>query len=302
MAFTIGVRIYRISVRKKGSTDPLEIGPEGSPCDFLEYATDFVNRKVVPTTDVDAQRTWFFEPVKTNSIRTIHGYINYGTHGFESKFKDVETKEEKYQRQATDLEEIPLYFQIWVPSSSKTAFIAFQSFQGRSCIGQVQKSLSADFQKTYPDFFITFKVIAPASAIQDTAAVKSVTFLRPRKFADAADSYFLGKKVDEYHYETTIRAKKRGGMLATYKDLKTAMKPDEGGFVEFEGESYEGVKADVDIGKKRRVVGIYGSGIDAGLIDVTENIKKDKSGHPTLESISAEVDSLMEDFFDGIKT
>lgn len=302
MAFTIGIRIYRITIRKKGAKDALDLGPDGDPCDFLDYVSDFVSRKVVPTTDTDAQRTWFFEPVETNSIRTIHGYINYGTHGFESKFKDVKTKKEKYQREATDLEEIPLYFQVWVPSSSKSAFIAFQSFQGRSCIGHVQRALSADFQKMHPEYSVSFKVMAPDAAIVDTASVKSITFLQPRRFSDSADMYFLGKKIDEFHYDVTVRAKKRGSMLSTYKDLKASIKPDGSGFVEFDGESYEGVKADVDIGKKRRVVGIYGSGIDAGLIDVTENVKTDKSGHPIFESIVTEVDSLLEDFFDGIKT
>ncbi len=56
--------------------------------------------------------------------------INYGTHGFESRLKDVKTRREKYKRESTDLEEIPLYFQIWSPSSSQYAIIAFQSFQG----------------------------------------------------------------------------------------------------------------------------------------------------------------------------
>ncbi|MGU3577081.1 hypothetical protein ACLBWZ_16320 [Brucellaceae bacterium C25G] len=302
MAFTIGVRIYRITIRKKGEKEALEIGPNSAPCDFIEYATDFVNRKIVPTTESDAQRTWFFEPIETNSIRTIHGYINYGTHGFESRFKDIKTKKEKYKRQSSDLEEIPLYFQIWVPSSSTFAFIAFQSFQGRSCIGHVQKSLSIDFQTIHPDYALTFKVMAPDAAIVDTAPVKSVTFLQPRKFSDSADGYFLGKKIDEYQYDVTIRAKKRGGVLSTYKDLKTLVTPDASGFVEFDGDVYEGVKADVDIGKKRRVVGIYGSGLDAGLIDVTENVTTDKSGHPIFSSIAAEVDSLMEEFFDGVKT
>ncbi|MDW9598135.1 hypothetical protein GOA86_07015 [Sinorhizobium meliloti] len=302
MSFAIGLRFYRIAVRKKGQKEPLDIGPGSDPCDLLDYIEDFVARKTEPTDEGDAFRTWFFEPRDTNSIRTVHGYISYGTHGFESKFKDVKTKKPKYQRQSTDLEEIPLYFQFWVPSDAKYALVSFQSFQGRSCVSFVQGAITSDFQKRYPDYLLTFRVLAPSNAVSDVAPVKAVTFLKPKEFSDRADRSWLGKKIEELSYEVTVRARKRGAMIGTFKELEKLLPANGSGFVEFDGAAYESVRADVKIGKKRRVIGVFGSGGDAGLIDITENVKKDKSGHPTFESLTAEVDSLMETFFDGIKT
>ncbi|SDP08929.1 hypothetical protein [Phyllobacterium sp. OV277] len=301
MTFSIGLRFYRISIRKKGDKEPLEIGPGCEPCDLLDYVEDFVARKTEPTVETTESRTWFFERLDSNSLRAVHGFINYGTHGFESKLKDVTTKEEKYKRESTDLEEIPLYFQIWMPSSTNYALMAFQSFQGRSCVQFVQSAMSADFQDKFKGHNLSFKVIAPAAALLDTAPVKSVTFLKPKQSSDRADKYWLGKKMDELDYEVTVRAHKRSAFISMYKDLKELVPSDQGGFVEFDGVTYEGVKADIKMGKKRRSVGIFGSGIDAGLIDVSDNVKRDKSGHPTLNSIVAEVDSLMEDFFASIK-
>lgn len=301
MSFTIGLRFYRIAVTKKGSKDPMEMGPDADPCDFLDYMEDFVNRKRQPTVEVTASRTWFFEPIETNSIRVVHGYINYGTHGFESKFKDVKTRKEKYKREATDLEEIPLYFQVWVPSGSSHALMAFQSFQGRSCINHVRLATIADFQERYPGYTVSFRVISPSAALLDDAPVKSLTFIKPKRSPDRFDRV-LGKRMDEVDYEVTVRASKRGAMIGRYQDLRRFVSPTDDGFVEFDGGLYDGVKADVKLGSKRRVVGIFGAGPDAGLIDVSDNIKRDKSGHPTLQSIVSEVDSLMEEFYGATKT
>ncbi|MDG4676173.1 hypothetical protein P9A16_34380 [Shinella sp. 838] len=302
MAFAIGLRFYRIAVRRKGEKDPLEIGPGSEPCDFIDYVSDFVDRRNNPTSETDAQRTWFFEPVATQSIRTVHGYISYGTHGFESQLKDVKTKKSKYNRLSTDLEEIPLYFQFWVPSNAEYALVAFQSFQGRSCVSFIQSAMVLDFQQRYPDYSISFRVMAPASAISDVAPVKAVTFVKPRRYGDPADRPWKGKTMDEVEYELTVRSKRRGGMLSTFKDLEKMFPPNPDGVVVFDGVEYEGAKADVKIGNKRRTIGVFGAGGDAGLIDITDTVKTARNGHPSFDSIAAEVDSLMETFFDGIKT
>lgn len=283
---------------KEGVKEPLEIGPDSDPCDLLDYMSDFIERKRQPTVEVSASRTWFFDPTETNAIRVIHGYINYGTHGFESKFKDVKTRKEKYKREATDLEEIPLYFQLWAPEGASHALMAFQSFQGRSCINLVRLAAVKDFQEKYPGYSISFRKIAPSAAILDDAPVKSVTFINPRRVQDRFDRV-LGKSMEEVEYEVSVKARKRGAMISLYKDLRQFVLPTENGVVEFNGEAYEGVKADVKLGSKRRVVGIFGVSADAGLIDVSDNIKRDRSGHPTLESIVAEVNSLMAYFYDA---
>lgn len=56
------------------------------------------------------------------------------------------------------------------------------------------------------------------------------------------------------------------------------------------------------MGSKRRTVGLFGSGIDAGFIDVSDNVRRDKSGHPSFAGITAEVDELMEELYGGLKT
>ncbi len=103
------------------------------------------------------------------------------------------------------------------------------------------------------------------------APVKAITFMKPKVLSDIADA--AARSMSEIEYELTIRARRRGGMIAQYKDLDKFVTPTENGFVLFDGKEFEGVKADVRIGKKRRVIGVFGSGSDAGLIDISETVK-----------------------------
>lgn len=93
MAFSIGLRFYQIRVVRRSDSQEMEIGPGALPVDFLEFANDFVERRQEATIEENIERTWFFNPQSTNSHRTIHGLIGYGTHGFESSIKDVRTRE-----------------------------------------------------------------------------------------------------------------------------------------------------------------------------------------------------------------
>lgn len=296
MSFAIGLRFYRIQVFRKVDKENMIIGPGSEPCDLMDFFDAFVNEKRSATVEEEVSRTWFFEPRKTNAIRTIHGYINYGTHGFESKFKDVKTLEEKYQRKTSDVEEIPLYFQIWMPENSSFGLIAFQSFQIRSCITLVRSSIIRKFEHSYLNYNINFRIVAPNSAALDMFPVKTVRFLKPKSSNDRADRYF-GRSAEEVDYEVTIKARRRGSIISTYKELRSRLNANKDGLIEFEGQEFESVKADVNIGKKRRTVSVYGVDLDAALIDVSDNIVRDASGHPTLDSIEHEVNELMEDFY-----
>ena len=302
MPFAIGLRFYRISIRRKGEKENLEIWPGRDPCDLIDYVKGFVQRRTEPTVHAEEQRTWFFEELTTSSIRVVHGYINYGTHGFESKLKDVKTRRQKYVRQATDLEEIPLYFQFWMPTGSTFALAAFQSFQGRSCISFVRSAMIKDFNERFPNHVMLFNVVAPTQSMLDEAPVKRVTFFKPKVSNDKADRYLLGRDIEEIDYELTVRARKRGSFISSYKDLRSRFGDGTGNVVEFDGHKFESVKADVEFGGRRRTVGVFGYGQDAGLIDVSDDVKREANGHPNLASIEKQVDSLMETFYAGMKT
>ena len=60
----------------------------------------------------DPERTWFLDPRETDGSGSSRGLVQYGTFGFESNIKDSKTKKINYGRLLTDVEEVPLYYEI----------------------------------------------------------------------------------------------------------------------------------------------------------------------------------------------
>lgn len=304
MTFSIGLRFYKIQVsEKKRGGRPIRINKDDMTLDPFVFLQEFVQQRSVPTEETVSPRTWFFEEQEFSGIRGIHGLINYGTHGFESKIIDVKSKEQKYQRIATDLEQIPLYFQYWIPDKSDFGLAAYQSFQGRSCINFIHTAATHAFENRKNAHKISFRILAPGDIGNDVIAsspVKTVTFIKRRLPADLADKYLGGNSTEEVEYEVQLKSKRKKN-LGLFKDvIKGAEAHQKNGVFILDDLAFDQVKADVDVNGKRRVFGIFGSGADSGLIDVTGQVAMKADGHPNFESISAEVDEWMDLFYNEL--
>lgn len=299
MAFAIGLRFYRIHVHRAQDRTPLifSAGEDGDPFLFLEK---FVADRTTPTEEVE--RTWFFTPEK-GSIRTIHGIVNYGTHGFESKLIDVKTKKQNYKRKATDLEEIPLYFQFWSPAAYKYGFAAFQSFQGRSCISYILKAASDAYASANKGLRLSFRKLL-ANDIRggslDASPVKELRLLKRNVPKDKADRYLNGIAADEVEYEVIMRAKRRRslGVFSDFRKMAASGQPT--AVFAMDGVEFDEVAANVEFAGRRRMIGLFGSNTDAGVIEVSDRVKRGPDGHPEFASLANEVDELMEAFFEAV--
>ncbi len=301
MSFAIGLRFYKVQVFKKLDRTPIPIKGGESKYDLLTFFDIFVKLKIKETEGDD--RAWFFTPEETKSIRTLHGIINYGTTGFGSDIKDSKTKEKKYERLATDMEEVPLYYQIWCPLEADFALLALQSFGPRSCIGRIQRAASDEFSKMHEGYRLGFEKLM----IEDISTgelgfspVKQLRFIQRQPPQDKADKYLKGAITQEYEMETVFRSKRRG-FLGTHKDISDIILPaQKTGIFTMDGIEYNEIKAEVDFAGKRRVIGILGSMVDSGSIEVSDKVKRGPKGHPTIETICIEVDELMEAFYEAI--
>jgi hypothetical protein len=294
MAFSIGVRLYRISIVDLASRETVVNAPGADPCDLFAFLEGFIARHEANTVEEEASRSWMFKPIPTQMERTLHGHISYGTHGFESTLVDVVTGEPQYDRKSTDVEAIPLYFQCWSPQDRDFALMAFQSFQGRSCVGLVRSTMMREFSDMYPNASLRFLTLGASEMLSDDLDVKSVTLVRPRQTSDMADAYQgMSEEID---YKLQLSARRRGGVLAKLGLLRNRLTPDEHGFIQFDGQAFENVAVDAKVGGRRRTIALFGRGGDPGLIDITEDVTFDATGHPTLESVQEQVDELMDDF------
>lgn len=292
MSITIGLRFYRISVVDRESGDALPF--EGTdPFPFME---DFVKTHGNFQDHEERQRSWLLQTKKDADDREIWGYARYGTFGFTSDLVDRQTRKSLYTRQDSDLEEIPLFFHVWIPSDGNFGLMSLQSFQGRSCIQLILGAMSESFKEKYPDKYLRTTKVAP-NFLEDNATakapVKRVTLISKTPPADKADLLLKGADVEEFNYEVSISAK-RNGSFGPLGEFSKRLGKQKDALLLYDDHHFDRAVAEISLNGRRRRVGLAGIDADTGAIDVTEEVELVK-GHPTFASISTQSNSLMMD-------
>src|SRR5262245_48108074 len=86
-----------------------------------KFISHFIDAHRTGIQNSELERSWYFE-LRDEDPGNYRGYIHYGTFGFESNFVDAKTKKRNYRRKTTDVEEIPLYFEFWLPKKENFGF------------------------------------------------------------------------------------------------------------------------------------------------------------------------------------
>jgi hypothetical protein len=299
MAKAIGLRVYTIGLHAKGNTTPLFLNDLENGPSVPGFISDFLNDHAKVIQNNDAERSWYFEPKGKQEPTCHRGYVHYGTFGFESNFIDTKTKQKKYRRLTTDIEEIPLFYEFWSPSGSKIGFAAFQSFQGRSCINLVMTQMRVQFEKVNPGFVLSFRKVLPNDAKGSalySAPVKRLRLIKRKASGDIADRYFDNPSPDAIDIEITMSAR-RNKNLGNLSSLLKSLKGGTSSVLTHDGLDFPEATADIRVGNRTRRVGVFGVNSDAGVIDLTDVIVRGPDGHPTFESIKKETNEILKDFF-----
>ncbi|MBS1090733.1 hypothetical protein JK208_03785 [Gluconobacter sp. Dm-74] len=298
MASAIGLRGYLITVHKKGESGRLPFNSKEFNVAPRQFWKKFVIRHNTVVQDVEKERSWYFQEIEQDGRGNSKGYTHYGTYGFESNFVDNKTQVRNYRRKVDDIEEIPLFYEIWLPKDKDFSFVAFQSFQGRSCIGLVMDQAKIDFAHANPGYILKYQKLLPSegSSLYSKEPVRRLRLIKRNAPSDLADSYLGGNAPDQVDFEVRLSAK-RNKTLGLFSAVTRGLKKSESGLVLHEGIEFSEAYAEVKIGGKYRPVGIFGSDSNAGVIDITESINRGRDGHPTYDSISQQSDEILSDFF-----
>ena len=302
MAKAIGFRAYLLSVSEKGKSKSLSFDSDALTAHFSKIVTDFVDDNNQPNSVEEMERTWFFEKDSMSKELNIFGTVHYGTYGFESNFKNNRTKALNYRRKTTDVEEIPLYFQFWVPGGKRYAFVIFQSFQGRSCVQMILDAFKQRFESTHPDLTLRARKLVPNDAngsIYNTAPVKRIRLIKKDTSSDLADVHAGRSNPESVDVELTVSAR-RSKSLGSLRAVSRALKHD--GVLTYEGMEFDHAVAQIRVGGKLRPVGIFGDHSNAGVIDVSESIVFGADGHPTMESLKKNSKDILADFYNIVSS
>lgn len=288
MASSIGLRFYQVTahVRNSRGDDIVDEGELSAP--FDQFVRSFVDENSVQVRSEEHQRSWYFEQRDGDGPNSIRGHIIYGTFGFESTFRDSETKEVRYSRGVKDVEEVPLFFEFWRPEGHAHFIFTFQSFQGRSCVTLVLERLRERFEELNPGALLRIKKLLAVGSARDLyagAPVKKLTFIKSHVSADRFSNYAAGGRRRHVDLELAYKAG-RGGALGTLRDFMDDLSPNDDGIVVFDGQEFDEAVATVMIGRRYRPVGLAGPRADTGAVDVTDAVEWGVNGHPVFESIA----------------
>jgi|GEM_PF-1263675 len=300
MPSSIGIRVYSIKTNKRGENKSLPLEGRhlnGSISEFLDNFIFEHTNNIVKNNDTE--RRWYFEPINVDNDNKKTGYIHYGTFGFESNFVDIESNTHNYSRKITDVEEIPLFYEFWCPKDVNFGLAAFQSFQGRSCITHVLTEAKKQFENKNEKYVMNFHKLqindANNSAYQ-LAPVRQLRLIKRNTSSDLADKYCNVGSKNSVNIEISISARRKGS-LGIFKEMLSSLPNGAESVITHEGIEYPEAIAEIRVGGKTRQVGIFGINADAGVIDITDTIKRGRNGHPTFESLKNETREILQDFY-----
>jgi hypothetical protein len=297
MPASIGIRVYQATTHKKNGrgSEPVDAGELN--VDLPTFMARFVGDHVAPMQNDELERSWYFEEKESDENQS-RGYVHYGTFGFESNLVNSRTKKTKYRRQVDDVEEIPLFYETWCPRGN-FGLLAFQSFQGRSCIALVMHQMQEAFERLNPGYAIRFKKLLPngrTGSLYFNAPVKRLRLIKRNASHDEIDRYFPGTNPRSVSFEVSAVAKRRQE-LGTLGAVSRELRQNAAGVVVHDGIAFDEAVAEISVGGKLRRVGVFGSDSEAGVIDLTEDIERGPDGHPTFESLAEQSDAILNDFY-----
>ena len=299
MPQAIGLRIYKLYFSKRGSRDGLDRAD--LPFDDFTLVKNFVASQTVRTKPDGNERSWYFEQPQKDDATHVTGLVAYGTSGFSSKLLDMRTNKKKYDRVDTDVEQIPLFFDFWLPPSGKFLMVALQSFGTRSCVDLIKGALRIFADDKQPNYMIRFKKLMPndsKNALFGTHPVKRLTFVAGRASSDTAVNLVPFRPPVAVDIEISLRSARGNGLGNLSHIFKSVSHRD--GVFEYEGMEFTKAQAEIRVGGKLRRISVFGQSSDAGTIDITDDVVL-SSGHPTFQSLVKQANILLANFYDLVK-
>lgn len=285
MSNTIGLRFYKVTFHEERNSSTIDTDDARLWHGDKHLVSEFMTKHTTVTNVDDAQRGWFFDKPKNTNERDVTGRITYGIHGIVSRFVDVVSRHEKFKRTAVDLEEIPLFFQIFRPKGEHYIIFVFQSYGVRSCIFLVQKAFR-EYIKSKADLTVRFRKLMPAEAGIDpfsAGLVKEMTLFKRKVSSDKVDAY-RDDAPGEYDVKLSLVAKGKTN-FGFYRNL-TSKKIKDAGHSVASFDEFDKATVRVKLGNNSKHITVFGDQGEAGTIDVTDDeLLKTADGHPTEESL-----------------
>lgn len=292
---TVGIYVYKIDLIDSQTHTIVPMASSGAGGELLDFMPIFINLKSSLTKNSAIGRSWNLEN-NVNNGSVFEGIIKYGTFGHSSEIIDPASGVPLFSRADHHVEQIPLYYQYFIQPGKKYAICAVQSYRTWSCVSIVNSDLNYEFRNhTNGRMYLVFRKLMPSELLlYGNLPVKTITLRRKSVTRDKFDA-LRGINATEVDVEMSFSAKRKG-TLGRLTDVANQIKRNSANNLLLESDlEFPEVTAQVRVGSTLRKVGVIGPSVNAGVIDVSSDLKY-HNGHPTFQSISHVASGIIADF------
>lgn len=304
MPFSVSLAPYLVSLRNQDDGSCLKVDDIFGK-DFLSIFAEYLEQlKTTASHDRDQQH---LIGVTKHAVdgRVIHGLFRAGDYGYEADLYDIEEQHISYNRKSTEAQLLPFYFLLSVPTSFDRAVLILERFQQYGVRSALWTHFRSFFQEHVPDVTLTLNPLVPAGLLeklQSAQNVRSVRFIQfgvPSDIADALGSQ--GPIEEEGVLELVVKAQ-RGRELPVLSRVSEWLRGEAGLWhaIELHGFDFDNVKVQLDVNGRQRTVDIGRGQAIRAQYDITNDVVRDESGHPTFESIDGAALALLEELHEQI--
>jgi hypothetical protein len=301
MVSNVGISLYVARIRRKRDEEYLPLNGFAAGTDFFEFLWSQLRGKQNQFLDMGdgPRRIQIRSDLEKNAKdRVLQGTLDVGEYGRGGSLKDAKSGTENYRRQPTDADMIPLFYRIWCPKDQRFAAFALQNYGHLGSKTAIYRLLDRAFKEQFPDFLLEMREAIPKRIMLDfvkKGQVKEFRFLQAGVPRDWADGYG-GSALEDSSAELQVIVKSKGKPLPVPQRLMnffTGGAVTRGKLMEFHGFQAQKFKMIVEIGGKKRVLSHAGFLQMHGRIDVDSEVKFNRDGFPTRESLEEVAEALL---------
>ena len=313
MSRTIGIGIFSIQIfnnEMNGYYDLNNIIRNKSIIDILndyiierneQPLKDDLNNKIIDKIEVKEKEEDDDENIFVKGVATV------GEFGYSSKYKNVITHEEKFERDKYDAELKEFYFGIKVPKNNiKRGIIVFQTISQHSIKNIFTNDFKSFIDKVYGEKYeLIIGTLTTKEYLMNYLNNSRLVKVRYTKFykpTDEVDKYNENFKTeDQFDESYEIKAKKKCSLENAKKTLIKAIESnsDTSKIINLNSfQEYDNCKVDIVNGKRIKVINLNKINEMNFTYDISDEIELNDKGNPTYDSISKIVDEYIEEFLE----
>lgn len=310
MANEVKLEVYTIQVRPYRDMDgflPLDnlAGGEDFLTFFQRYIQSFDHQLEV---NENQQKTLILDSDQlrvSTADRTISGIIESGDYGFASKFLNIRTEQELFQRSAEDTEILPFYFLLHLPENETKGYLMLQRFGIHGINSIFRYHLSQFLRTQFNDLKLEMQPVVSTRLFQELIREGNIKEYRLTRYnlpADVTERLGIVESRDSVmSIEVKIVAKRRQALPLNNRIRRFVNNPNAAVFdvreltaLGFDGDHQS--KIMVELGGQKRVVDLSDTGQIRPYYDIDHEVEKNETGHPVFDSI----DRIAREFLVGL--